>query len=139
MTELERLKSKYQYDSITGIMYNEHGESLTCLSSGGYIRCNNTYVHRLAWYIHYNEIPNYIDHINGDKTDNRIVNLRSVTPQKNSFNMHESKVCGFQKRKNGRFTSRIILNKKYINLGTYDTEQEAHQAYLDAKKIYHII
>jgi hypothetical protein len=35
--------------------------------------------------------------------------------------------------------SQIVLNKKSIYLGLYETEEEAHKAYLDAKKIYHKI
>ena len=42
-------------------------------------------------------------------------------------------------KKTNKYQARIILNKKYINLGLFETEHEARQAYLDAKLLYHII
>ena len=46
--------------------------------------------HRVAWVIATGEEPDQIDHINGDKTDNRLANLRSVTHQENSRNLKRS-------------------------------------------------
>ena len=42
--------------------------------------------HRVVWFIHYGVVPNYIDHINGDRADNRIENLRATTPSLNLRN-----------------------------------------------------
>jgi len=150
MTELEKFEllknAGYRYDSITGIVYNRYNKPMGNLTNKGYIHCATTvnyvkiniFIHRLAWYLHYGIAPyDKIDHINRIRNDNRISNLRSATQQQNLFNKTDTK--GYTKRKSGRFTASIMLNRKTINLGTYDTEKEAHQAYLDAKKIYHII
>lgn len=48
--------------------------------------------HRLAWFLHYGVWPEgQVDHINGIRTDNRIVNLRAVTHQENQKNQRKAK------------------------------------------------
>src|SRR5689334_22074801 len=42
--------------------------------------------HRLAWALHHGEEPIEIDHINGDRGDNRYANLREVTRTENNMN-----------------------------------------------------
>jgi hypothetical protein len=80
---------------------------------------------------------NKIDHINGSKTDNRIENLRSVSQQKNCWNRPNAK--GFYLTKNGKYISIICVNYKNICLGTFVTEEQAKNAYLEAKNRLHII
>lgn len=79
-----------------------------------------------------------IDHINGIKTDNRVVNLRLITVQQNTFNKHDVKGYTWNARAN-KWKGHLCVDAKYIHLGYFDTEQEAHTAYLTAKAIYHII
>ena len=77
-----------------------------------------------------------VDHINGIKHDNRKENLRIVTTQINQHNQKSAK--GYYWNKNaGKYRAEIALNNKSIYLGYYNTETEARQAYLAAKKIYH--
>lgn len=133
------------YDPITGNIYGKSGKIITRKIKTDYI-CPKIYIdgkdytirgHIFAWYYIYGKIPeNQIDHINNIRDDNRIINLRDVTPQQNQFNR---KVSGVTQRKNGKWTARIGVNYKRINLGNFDTKQEAEEAYLDAKKIYHKI
>tara|TARA_R110000868_G_scaffold339485_1_gene600210 strand:- start:181 stop:645 length:465 start_codon:yes stop_codon:yes gene_type:complete len=79
-----------------------------------------------------------IDHIDGDRSNNSLSNLRIVTSQENHFNRTTAKGCHFYKPTN-RWMAYIVLNKKKIHLGYFDTEEDAHAAYLKAKEIYHVI
>jgi hypothetical protein len=131
-------------DVNTGKVYSRLGKELICKHNQGYklivLRNTKMYIllqHQFIYYTATGKIVDEIDHINGDKTDNRITNLREVTRQENCFN---KKSKGYYWNKpNKKWQSQICLNGKSINLGSFVTETEASQAYLDAKKIYHII
>lgn len=76
-----------------------------------------------------------IDHINRNRLDNRVDNLRIVTHQQNGFNTNAK---GYSWRKDSnKWESFITINQKKIHLGYYETEAEAHTAYLTAKLKYH--
>ena len=95
--------------------------------------------HRLAWLYVYGEWPrSELDHINGDPADNRIANLRLATRSANSANTRKKcssrnalKGVSFEKR-GGRYRAQIRIQGKNTYLGTYDTEEEAHAAYMAA-------
>lgn len=94
-------------------------------------------VHRLIWILVNGAIPHgmFIDHINGLRTDNRIENLRLVTPNQNQFNRKKayrgtSKYKGVSKSsKDGRFDVIIQKNYRSVRVGMFDTEVEAAMAY----------
>lgn len=142
---LELFKSKgFTYSPQTGLLFTPQGKQVEGVS-GGYIMCNlkvnqTIYTiqgHILGWYLHYNEVPNIIDHINYNTKDNKITNLRSVTRSENRCN--SVKYAGCYETRNGHYQSRISINGKSINLGTFKTKEEGTKAYYNAKKIYHII
>jgi hypothetical protein len=99
--------------------------------------------HRLAWlYIHGEWPDGLIDHINGDKSDNRLVNLRVVNETGNSENVRKPNkrnksgfmgVIWFQ----NKWRANITINRKTKWLGDYATPEEAHAAYLGAKRLHH--
>ncbi len=80
-----------------------------------------------------------IDHINFDKTNDKsnncIFNLRPATRQQNQFNRNDKGYCW--SNRDNKWISMIRLNKKCIYIGLFHTEEEAHTAYLKAKKKYH--
>ena len=82
------------------------------------------------------------DHINSIRTDNRLENLQYITPQQN-IQKRKTKdgrnVKGYYLTKYGKYHAQIKLDSKAFNLGTYDTEEEARQAYIDGKLKYHNI
>lgn len=98
------------------------------------VRCKN---HRIIWELMNGEIPEgmQIDHINRDRSDNRIENLRLVTPSGNC----ENRECkGYTWSKHAKkWMSQIHTKGKTIYLGYFNTKEEAHQAYLTAKETYH--
>lgn len=97
-------------------------------------------VHRLIWLIHYGKLPfDQIDHINGNRTDNRIQNLREATNQENSFNKPTSGTSGFKGvyRQNNRWRAKIMLDGKSIHLGYFDSAEEAAEAYNKKAKEIH--
>lgn len=90
--------------------------------------------HIVAWYIVYGEIPDLpIDHINQDKSDNRIANLRAVPLVVNNLNInvnHRNRYgfTGVVKAK-GKYQARIRSGGKQRVIGVFDTPEEAGEAY----------
>lgn len=79
-----------------------------------------------------------VDHIDRNRQNNKLENLRIVTSQQNHFNI--TKVKGYYLNKKAKkWHAQIMLNRKHKHLGCFDTEQEARDAYLEAKKIFHVI
>ena len=85
-----------------------------------------------------NDKQKYIDHIDNNSLNNNLNNLRIVTHQQNQFNRRIVKGYSFDKKTN-KYNARIHINHNKIDLGYYNTEEEAKEAYLIAKTKYHII
>lgn len=97
-------------------------------------------IHRLIWIWHNGDIPKgiEIDHVNRERADNRIENLRLVTHQENAFNL--SKVKGYYKdKRRNKWYAKICVNQKSKWLGSFDEMIDAKNAYLKAKQELHII
>jgi hypothetical protein len=150
MTELEKCelaKAKgYTYCPVSGEIKGMYGKVIR-KKINGRIVCR-LYVdkkqytvlsYRLAWYLHYGKLPvNSIDHIDGNPSNNKIDNLRDVTHQQNMWNRKTANGCSWHKTAN-KFQAQIRINGRKKNLGLFHTQQEARNAYLKAKEIYHVI
>lgn len=156
MLTQEKLKELFTYDSNTGIFTwnvdrgrnKVKGKEITTKSNHGYIQTsynnNKIRMHRMAWIYVYGNIPyGYeIDHINHDRSDNRISNLRAVEQAENKRNcsLSSNNKSGF----NGVFfdSSRnlylVTVGKKFI--GRYKTLDEAVEKRKEAenKQGFHI-
>ena len=97
--------------------------------------------HRLV-YILYNKsdvpVGHMLDHIDGNKLNNQIQNLRVVTSRENNSNCESHRLgslvgCCFDKH-NSKWRSYIDINDRLIHLGRFATEQEAHDEYQLALK-----
>lgn len=101
------------------------------------------YCHRLAYLYTHGYIPEIVDHINGNRSDNRIENLRPSTKQLNAQNIKKANasnklgLLGVHKGQRGRFEAKIMVSRKNIFLGEFVTPQLAHDAYLKAKRVMH--
>ena len=83
-----------------------------------------------------------VDHINGDRLDNRVANLRLCTHAENARNRwgrkgRESRYVGICLYRQGAWRARIYINGKTMHLGVYPTEEEAARAYdVAARKLH---
>lgn len=112
-----------------------------CLRPNGYrtiaVDREVNLAHRLAWLLVYGEWPDGdLDHINGERDDNRIVNLRLATRAQNNMNARRpcSNTSGYKGASfcRGKWDARIGIDGKDVYLGSFDTPEEAHAAYANA-------
>lgn len=144
-----------RYDCETGNLYwitrpcrNVFpGDVAGAKTSTGYIQVSISKklykAHQIAWLLHYGSWPkSNIDHINGDRMDNRISNLRDVdhfTNMQNQRNGAINNKSGFLGVSpcNGRWKAEIFVGGKKKYLGTFDTPEIAHSAYVQEKRSSH--
>lgn len=122
-------------------------DAFTSIDTNGYVQGRvggkKYYAHRVIWALHYGRWPEgQIDHINGNRADNRIANLRLASPSQNGANRHRvrgSSLClGVSKHKqSGRWIAYIQKNKKRTYIGIFKTEKEAAAAYASAARRIH--
>jgi len=157
----ELFRSSVEYDQHTGVFIWKHrqdcnatwnsrfaGKKAGVKSTSRYvtIRLNYKiyYLHRVAWMLVTGDWPRCeIDHINGDKSDNRFCNLREATRAQNARNKGVtaasktgvSGVC-FRKAK-GKWDANITVMNKQVHLGRFDTMESAVNARKEAELHYY--
>lgn len=151
---LPYLRTRLSYNAESGeFTWIKHrlnmmlGATAGGLHSHGYIRIRvdgvSYFAHRLAFMFVNGRIPcGEIDHINHDRDDNRICNLRESTISENRSNVKPKKkkagkLKGCYLNGSGSWVAEIRKNKKKYHLGSYPTEEEAHAAYCHAAKTLH--
>jgi hypothetical protein len=107
----------------------------------GYIRTHikrkPTLVHRIIFMMHHGYLPEMLDHIDGNPSNNRIENLRSVTCSQNNLNRGKHKRNTSQYKgvtwvaRIKKYSTRIAIDGKRFFLGYFDDPQKAHKAYCD--------
>ena len=160
---LERLREALRYDPETGLLTwlipgdanggggrRWVGKTAGSLKPSGYVCINldrtRYRAHRLAWMLMTGSPPpDHIDHINGDRSDNRWANLRVATYQQNAANMVRAKrtdipkgVHVYRNDRLGtvRYRAHIMVNRKTIYLGSFRHVDDASDAYAKAAKHY---
>jgi len=136
------IEKGYKYDYKTGNVLNPKGSIIKKKDKAGYIlvggiRIANKRIyvraHQFAYYYHYKVDPSMIDHIDMNKANNKIENLRQTDAQLNQYN----RICkGYRTNNIGKYIGQIVCNGKNIYLGSFNTSEEAHNAYLKAKSLY---
>ena len=96
-TLVAHLKKHYIYDAERGVVVNRKLNRVVkgCVNSKGYMDTRlwlagkhpHIQLHHMVWVAVYGRFPKVIDHINGDKTDNRLENLREVSASENNKNV----------------------------------------------------
>ena len=151
----EYLRSVLHYEPETGIFTRKVrtsrsvkvGDVAGCPDGGGYLRINvqsRLYrAHRLAWLYVYGEWPeDQLDHINRNRSDNRIANLRAVTNKQNGQNASKSSnnTSGhpgiYWLKQSSKWRACIMHNYKDIHLGCFTNIEEAISARKAAEKTY---
>ena len=154
MTELQKMQvfidKGYTYNAETGEVLNSRGKVTKVAGKLGYLRMMTStkgsnkhhrytlvqcYNHRFAYFYHYGKLPEKeIDHINGNKADNRIDNIRDVSRR---FNMAREFGKGYQvyetKKYGTRYYAQICRNGRTQRIGIFSNAADAQNAYLKEK------
>lgn len=155
MAQVSKSYLEYLFEYRDGHLYwkntpNRHafaGKKAGRLTPTGYISIEidgNPYqAHRLIWILHNGEIGSMIDHIDGNRSNNKIENLRSCD---RCQNMHNRKKCkanttgvkGVRLRSDsGKYEARIVVRGKRHVLGSYKDLELAELVMQMAREKYH--
>lgn len=136
-TWIKKSKKSIPIGAIAGSRHNQGYSSLR-------IDYKRYLAHRIAWLYVFGEMPvGFVDHINRDRSDNRISNLRIVTRSENQQNhkLRKDNTSGFsgisRDRRSGKWHARIWINGKSSNVGLFQTIGEAIDARQKAEKKFY--
>lgn len=159
----KELQSLISYDPDTGILRwkadrvgrgrpYKAGDVVGATTVKGYrvahLACGKVFAHRIAWAIHHGSWPaKFIDHLNRDKSDNRICNLREVSFRENLQNRgstaNSGKSSGLPRgvyrtaNKGKPYKAVIIFDGNRVYLGCFATVEDAEAAYCAARSLLH--
>lgn len=153
----EQLREKLVYDAETGVFTwrVKPSKNKPAGMVAGYTRPDRRvviiirrrlyYAHRLAWLYTHGRWPlNAVDHINCDPLDNRIANLREASHAENMQNRRKARsdsssglAGAYQRRDDLTWYAEIRTNRVKRYIGAFATKEEAHEAFLNAKRIAH--
>ena len=166
LPSVDLLREFIDYDPLTGLLtwkwrdqrhfpkerlsrtWNKQfaGKKVGWLNANGYlatrVNVQNLLVQRIVWkMVTGNEPPEQIDHIDGNRTNNRFENLRGADANEGAWNrgMHKNNKVGMKgvTKRGNTFIARIYPKGEYIYLGTFKTAEEASKIYEEtSKKIY---
>ena len=146
MTDYEFFKEKYTYHEDGYLISNHTKKKIGAPNEEGYIRIRGSNgkeyrAHRIIWSLHNGEIPKgmLIDHIDGNRQNNKIENLRLATRTQNNTNSISkgNKYPKGVQASGNKFRARIYSQGKWYSLGTYTTVEEASNAYIKKAEELH--
>ncbi len=159
----EYVRSLFEYDPETGVLTWKERPIESCKSKSAWMSVNarfagkpagafhrgylrmiiggvSYYLHRVIWLLVHGEWPETVDHIDGDKLNNRLVNLRSVSQRENMKNCRRSVrntsgITGVSFRSADQtWIAYITQDGKRVHLGTFSAMDEAVSARKSAEK-----
>lgn len=144
--EIERkLRENFSYSPNDGKLY-KNGVEIGTKGYHGYLKLTfmkkEYQVHRLCWFLHCGVWPNIIDHINHDKTDNRLSNIRDVDHKTNNMNqsLRASNKLGLSGvywcKVKKSFRAQIRVDGVKTNLGSFKTLLDAAATIIKARRKY---
>lgn len=139
---IEELRFFLDYNPESGEFKNKitrgnsaKGSVIGSINGDGYLRVRfnkrEFYLHRLAYYMHYGFMPEFVDHINGVRTDNRAINLREATISQNGMNklMQSNNTSGFKgvtfHKRAGKWVGFCTVNRIRKSTRYHETAKEA--------------
>lgn len=164
MLSYEEVKEIFDYDPVTGDIIrkgrtryksqigtiagsaNSDGYWELCFSDTETKKRHRMYAHRVAWLLIHGKWPEHqIDHINGNPSDNRLINLREVNNQENHKNMkrHKGNKSGYTgvywNTAVNKWQAYICIDGVQTYLGVFDDVEEAAKVRADAEEMakYH--
>lgn len=153
--EANHLSTLLSYDKDTGIFTwnvpngnKAKGSIAGTVMRNGYVRIGvngKTYMaHRLAWMFSFGKFPIvFVDHINGIRSDNRILNLREASKAENTWNSsaYSNNRLGLKgvhfNSVDRKYIAQITVGGKRKCLGSFNDKYEAYEAYIKASKALH--
>jgi hypothetical protein len=158
MVTQARLAELFNFDPDAGIFTKKmkkkggarHGQPVGTITELGYTRINCDgrlfYAHRLAWLWVTGQMPEMeIDHVNGNRSDNRIGNLRHVDHSTNQQNRRRAPASNkstgvlgvYFDKDRGKYQAGLFVDGKRKSLGRFDSLDDASAAHLSAKRDLH--
>lgn len=153
------MDEEFTKSKISELFFYKNGELFWKKSRGGilcgsragykngngyrYIRINGKMYleHRIVFLMHNDYLPEFIDHINTNREDNRIENLRECTRTENNRNSSGWGKTGVKgvhwNKKNKKYTAQITVDRKVITVGNFKNLCDAELAITDARNKYH--
>lgn len=121
------------------------GDTLSSLTDKGYLRSSiggKSYrVHRLVFLYHHGYMPIQVDHIDGNRINNKIENLRDATSSQNNQNRKATSSSGIKgvvwHKQSKKWVASICVNRKSVHLGSFLSIEEAALVANRARQLAH--
>jgi len=155
LNDLEFVRKTFAYDLKTGLFTWKYrvanvlaGSVAGSKGANGYtyirFRKLSVLAHRLAWFYVYGEWPKeQVDHVNGDRSDNSLENLRLASQSQNSCNgaLRSTNTSGYRgvswSKAKKKWVASVVKERKQYKLGYFDSKEDAYLAYLEAARRLH--
>ena len=147
--DIKLLQSWFSYNPEQGVLIRKIKSNsrlddvVSCLDKRVYFLGKRYPYTHIIWAVHFGKWPEeYIDHINHNQMDNRLSNLREATASQNQhnkkmYNPFKGVAYDSSVPRTKPWTARIMVNNKSMFIGSFETREEAAEAYRKAALKYH--